>query len=58
MQRDLYSAFLLMNADASLEKPDETRCDLNYITFKKLHDREIARLRESEDKKLSSFGVA
>ena len=58
LQRDLYSAFLLMNADASLEKPDETRCDLNYITFKKLHDREIARLRESEDKKLSSFGVA
>ena len=58
LQRDLYSAFLLMNADSSLEKPDESRCDLYYVTFKELHDKEMNRLRESGDKKLSSFGVA
>ena len=58
LQRDLYSAFLLMNADSTLEKPDESRCDLYYVTFKELHDKEMNRLRESGDKKLSSFGVA
>ena len=58
LQRDLYSAFLLMNADSTLKKPNETLCDLNYITFKELHDKEITRLQGSGDKKLSSFGVA
>ena len=58
LQRDLYSAFLLMNADSTLEKPDEALCDLNYVVFKNLHDKEISRLQESGDRKLSSFGVA
>lgn len=58
LQRDLYSAFLLMNADSTLEKPDDDRCEQSYNTFKLLHDEEIKRLQEGEGKPLSSFGIA
>lgn len=58
IQRDLYSAFLLMNADSTLEKPDISRCDMTYDTFKILHDKEIMRLTETNEKKLTSFGLA
>lgn len=58
LQRDLYSAFLLMNADSTLEKPDDDRCEQSYNAFKLLHDEEIRRLQEGEEKQLSSFGIA
>lgn len=57
LQRDLYSAFLLMNANQTLEKPSNELCEMNYNGFKQLHDEEMIRLRESRDKQLSSFGV-
>lgn len=58
LQRDLYSAFLLMNADDTLKKPDDNLLDRTYDTFKKLHDKEIKRLMGNPDKNLSSFGIA
>ena len=58
VQRDLYAAFLLMNADASLKHPDQALCEQTYPRFKQLHDMEIARLKNEDKPHLSSFGVA
>lgn len=58
IQRDLYSAFLIMNADESLKAPDQERCENTYRVFKELHDREIARIQREEKPHLSSFGIA
>ena len=49
---------LRLTFDSSLEKPDESLCDTYYNAFKRLHDDEISRLKENDDKKLSSFGIA
>ena len=57
LQRDLYSAFLLMNADRDLCHPDQKRCERNYPTFKQLHDRELDRIRATTGHRLSSFGI-
>ena len=57
LQRDLYSAFLLMNTDETLKKPSDKLCAINYDVFKQLHDKEIMRLQDSQGKKLSSFGL-
>ena len=58
VQRDLYSAFLLMNADRSLCSTDQKRCEETYDRFKLLHDNEIDRIRADGKKHLSSFGIA
>lgn len=58
VQRDLYSAFLLMNSDPSLEHTDQTLCEQTYETFKSLHDEEITRIRKSPQQYPSSFGIA
>jgi len=58
LQRDLYSAFLLMNADESLQKPNQLLCEESYPRFKQLHDEELARIRTEKGEKPSSFGVA
>lgn len=58
VQRDLYSAFLLMNADRMLCNTDQKRCEETYDKFKLLHDHEIDRIRADGKKHLSSFGVA
>ncbi|MGL5765708.1 MAG: RNA-guided endonuclease TnpB family protein [Sarcina sp.] len=46
IQRDLYSAFLLMNANKDLESINRELCIETYDNFKELHDKEIVRLRE------------
>ena len=46
VQRDLYSAFLLMNVSASLDAVDRDSCDRNYGKFLLMHDEEVKRLRE------------
>ena len=58
VQRDLYSAFLLMNADQTLTFPEQTLCDQTYPLFKRLHDAEIQRLQSDDKPRLSSFGIA
>lgn len=60
LQRDLYSAFLLMNADDDAKHPDDNLCRTTYDSFKKMHDNEVRRLKmESKNRRLlSSFGIA
>ena len=58
LQRDLYSAFLLMNADSSLRFPDQKKCDETYPIFKSLHDKEVKRISNDSKYHLTSFGIA
>ena len=58
VQRDLYAAFLLMNASIDMKSPDQTLCEQTYKRFKQLHDMEITRLKNEHKPHLSSFGVA
>jgi hypothetical protein len=44
-QRDLYSAFLLMNAEDNLEQTDRGKCLERFDKFKIMHDIEIKRLK-------------
>lgn len=59
-QRDLYSAFLIMNSDISLKHCNRKKCNETYSNFKVLHDKEIERLysdiRKGNCKNISSFG--
>ena len=56
VQRDLYSAFLLMNSDQSLEHADRDLCILHYPSFKKLHDQCIEEIIASDKHIPASFG--
>ena len=44
VQRDLYSAFLIQNADSTLTGFDDSELDRKYDSFKTMHDAKIARL--------------
>ena len=59
-QRDLYSAFLIMNSDISLKHCNRKKCNETYSNFKVLQDKEIERLysdiRKGNCKNISSFG--
>jgi hypothetical protein len=57
IQRDLYSAFLIMNVKDNLKEIDRERCFVTWERFKQLHDKEIDRLKNSENKLLSSMGI-
>ncbi|GAA0082881.1 nuclease/transposase family protein [Clostridium sp. CTA-6] len=60
IQRDLYSAFLIMNVNDKMDKIDRESCIKTYGNFKELHDREINRLKELKKngyKLISSMGI-
>ncbi|PDM39751.1 MULTISPECIES: RNA-guided endonuclease TnpB family protein [unclassified Geobacillus] len=57
IQRDLYSAFLIMNVKDNLKEIDRERCFVAWERFKQLHDKEIERLRNSGNRLLSSMGI-
>ena len=61
IQRDLYSAFLIMNVTGQkLDKIDRELCLETYDNFKELHDKEINRLKELKQnghRLISSMGV-
>jgi hypothetical protein len=57
IQRDLYSAFLIMNVNDSLEEVDRELCFSEFDRFKELHDIEIERVRNSSSKLISSMGI-
>lgn len=44
IQRDMYSAFLIMNSDSTLRHTNRKLCFENWNEFRKLHDVEIERL--------------
>jgi uncharacterized LabA/DUF88 family protein len=57
IQRDLYSAYLIMNVKGNLKEIDRQMCFENWDRFKELHDIEIIRIRKSENKLISSMGI-
>lgn len=57
VQRDLYSAFLLMNSDTGRDHSDTALCGATFANFKRLHDAEITRIRNDGKKHLKSFGI-
>ena len=56
IQRDLYSAFLIMNVKDSLKEVDREKCFIEFDNFKILHDTEINRLRNSK-RNIASMGI-
>lgn len=60
IQRDMYSAFLIMNVNDILNKIDRDKCFKTYNNFKTLHDKEISRLIKLKNngyKLISSMGI-
>jgi hypothetical protein len=57
VQRDLYSAFLIMNVKDNLNEIDREMCFDKFDNFKRLHDEEIIRIKNCENKLISSMGM-
>lgn len=57
VQRDLYSAFLIMNVDDSLGKVDIHLCNETYEQFLKLHNEEVKRIEATTGITPSSMGI-
>lgn len=55
IQRDLYSAFLIMNINDDLKSFNIDKCNKRFENFYKLHNLEIDRLKGY--KNLSSIGI-
>lgn len=57
VQRDLYSAFLIMNTTDDLREVDIERANETWNKFYELHEQEIARIKHLNRKQLSSIGL-
>lgn len=57
IQRDLYSAFLIMNVTPTLDGIDRDGCFQHFDRFRVHHDQEICRIKEMSQEKLSSMGI-
>ncbi|WP_234028494.1 transposase [Lentibacillus sp. Marseille-P4043] len=57
VQRDLYSAFLIMNTKDNLYEIDVGRANETWNNFFDKHDREMERLKHVNKKQLSSIGL-
>ena len=57
VQRDMYSAFLLMNSDSDKKQSDAGLCNLTFENFKRLHDAEVTRIQNDGKRHPSSFGI-
>lgn len=57
VQRDLYSAFLIMNIKDNLKEINRDLCIKTFDNFRKLHDKEIERIENSSNKLISSMGM-
>jgi Ni/Co efflux regulator RcnB len=55
VQRDMYSAFLIMNVNDDLKSIDQEKCKQRFESFITLHNVEVERLRGS--KNLSSIAI-
>ena len=56
IQRDLYSAYLIMNVKENLNEIDRELCINHWEVFKSSHDEEIDRLRTC-DQTIASMGI-
>ena len=45
-QKDLYTAYLLMNTDMTTQKINAKACENHYQNFTELHDNEIKRIKD------------
>jgi len=57
IQRDMYSAFLIMNTKDNLKEVDIDRVNATFENFFKLHNKEIERIRKLDKKQMSSIGI-
>lgn len=57
IQRDMYSAFLIMNTKDNLKEIDINRANETFDNFLKLHNKEIDRIKKMNKKQLSSIGM-
>lgn len=57
IQRDLYSAFLIMNTKDNLKEIDIERANKTFGHFLELHNKEIKRIENLGRKQLSSMGI-
>ena len=55
VQRDMYSAFLIMNVNPDLKSINKEQCDKTFNKFLTLHNKEVDRLRGN--KNLSSIAI-
>ena len=56
VQRDLYSAYLLKNADKEYRKPDRGKCIEGYERFLRMQEEAIERMKEQGISKRYCFG--
>lgn len=56
VQRDLYSAFLIKNADSSFEYPDRDKCIYEFESFVTIHNEIINSMKESKISMKQCFG--
>ena len=57
IQRDLYSAFLIMNVKDNLNEIDRNDCFEKFDSFRELHDKEVIRIKNCDSKLISSMGI-
>lgn len=58
VQRDLYSSFLIMDVNETLNTINNDLCNKAFEEFYKLHEIEIKRLKANNKNNISSMGVA
>ena len=56
VQRDLYSAFLIRNADLDFKHPDSEKCEYEFEHFANLQDQLILKMKESGLSMRQCFG--
>ena len=56
VQRDLYSAFLIRNADLDFKHPDREKCEYEFEYFANLQDQLILKMKESGLSMRQCFG--
>lgn len=57
IQRDLYSAFIIMCTEDNLKETNRNLCNKEFENFKELHEKEIIRIKNSSNKLISSMGI-
>ncbi len=57
VQRDLYSAFLLMNSEMNVQQTNRELCFQTFQRFVALHNQEMERLKQNKEKLPSSIGI-
>ncbi|MCQ6277592.1 hypothetical protein JMM81_22320 [Bacillus sp. V3B] len=57
VQRDLYSAFLLMNSETNLQQTNRESCNQTFHPFLALHNQQIEALKKMKEQLPSSIGI-